>query len=200
MSGFSPACKFQNFNFPQVWATAENSSWCLANWGRCCSGQTTLIICPCLWKFPYKFLLIFVTLPLFCRGRGRVPSVLLLQSEIPSVDGWEDKEFAFNAGVLDLIPGLGRSPGEGNGNPLQYSGLENSTDRGTWQATVHGVAKSQTWLSDIHFILAPLHTVLCCHLELQCLEQSFCTKSHQVGMRSTRWAQWFCAGICNLTC
>ena len=43
-----------------------------------------------------------------------------------------------------LIPGLGRSPGEGNGNPLHYSYLENSMDRGAWQAIVHGVAKSQT--------------------------------------------------------
>ena len=42
------------------------------------------------------------------------------------------------------IPGLGRSPGEGNGNPLHYSYLENSMDRGAWQAIVHGVAKSQT--------------------------------------------------------
>ena len=45
---------------------------------------------------------------------------------------------------LGLISGLGRSPGEGHGNPLQYSGLENSTDRGAWQATVRGVTKSQT--------------------------------------------------------
>ena len=44
------------------------------------------------------------------------------------------------AGVSVSIPGLGRSPGEGNGNPLQYSYLENSMDRGAWQATVHGVA------------------------------------------------------------
>ena len=43
------------------------------------------------------------------------------------------------------IPGLGRSPGEGNGNPLQYSCLGNSTDRGAWLAIVHGVTKSQTW-------------------------------------------------------
>ena len=47
-----------------------------------------------------------------------------------------------------LIPGLGRSPGEGNGNPLQYSCLENPMDRGTWWATVHDVAKSRTRLSD----------------------------------------------------
>jgi len=50
-----------------------------------------------------------------------------------------------------LIPGLGRSSGEGNGNPLQYSCLENSMDRGAWQATVHGVAKSRTQPSDFHF-------------------------------------------------
>ena len=47
-----------------------------------------------------------------------------------------------NAGDMGLIPGLGRSSGEGNGNPLQYSCLGNPVDRGTWQATVHGVAKS----------------------------------------------------------
>ena len=49
-----------------------------------------------------------------------------------------------NAGDVGLIPGLGRSPGEGNGNPLQYSCLENPMDKGAWQATVHGAAKSQT--------------------------------------------------------
>ena len=54
------------------------------------------------------------------------------------------KESACKAGVWGSIPGLGRSPEEGNGNSLQYPSLENSIDRGTWQATVHGVAKSQT--------------------------------------------------------
>jgi len=49
-----------------------------------------------------------------------------------------------NAGDAGSIPGSGRSPGGGNGNPLQYSCLENSMDRGAWQATVHGVTKSQT--------------------------------------------------------
>ena len=47
-----------------------------------------------------------------------------------------------------LDPWSGKSPGEGNGNPLQYSCLENPMDRGAWQATVHGVTKSQTGLSD----------------------------------------------------
>ena len=52
------------------------------------------------------------------------------------------KESACNAGDPGSIPGLGRSPGEGNGNPLQYSCLGNPMDRGAWQATVHGVPKS----------------------------------------------------------
>ena len=54
------------------------------------------------------------------------------------------KEFAYNTGDLGSIPGLGRSPGEGNGCPLQYFCLENSMDRGAWKATVHGVMKSWT--------------------------------------------------------
>jgi len=53
-------------------------------------------------------------------------------------------ESACNAGDLGLIPGFGRFPGEGNGNPLQYSCLENPMDRGPWWITVHGVAKSRT--------------------------------------------------------
>ena len=56
------------------------------------------------------------------------------------------KEAACNAGYLGSITGLGRSPGGGNGNPLQYSHLENPLDRGAWQATVHGFAKSRTRL------------------------------------------------------
>ena len=51
------------------------------------------------------------------------------------------KEFACNAGDLSSIPGLGRSPGKGNGNPLQYSCLENPIDREAWQATVHSIAE-----------------------------------------------------------
>ena len=56
--------------------------------------------------------------------------------------GLDGKESGCNAGDLGLIPGSERPPEEGNGNPLQYSCLENSMDRGAWQATVHGVAKS----------------------------------------------------------
>ena len=56
----------------------------------------------------------------------------------------DSKESARNAGDLGLIPGLGRSPEQGNGNSLQYFCLENPMDRGAWQSTVHRVTKSQT--------------------------------------------------------
>ena len=62
--------------------------------------------------------------------------------------GSDSKESAFDAGDLGSIAGSGRSPGEGNGNPLQYSCLEDSMDRGAWRAIVHGFARSQTRLSD----------------------------------------------------
>ena len=63
--------------------------------------------------------------------------------------GSEVKASASHVGDLGLIPGSGRSPGEGNGNPLQYSCLENPMDGGVWWATVHGVAKSRKRLSDL---------------------------------------------------
>ena len=82
----------------------------------------------------------------------RILSITLLASEVSAIvrsfdHSWV-KASACNAGDLGSVPGSGRSPGEGNGNPLQYSCLENPTDGGTWWATVHGVPKSQTRLSD----------------------------------------------------
>ena len=69
-------------------------------------------------------------------------------------DGSEVKASACNAGDPGSISGSrGRSPGERNGNPLQYSCLENPMDGGAWWATVHGVAKSQTRLSDFTFTI-----------------------------------------------
>ena len=65
--------------------------------------------------------------------------------------GSEGKASAGNVGDLGSNLGSGRSPGEGNGNPVQYSCLKNPMDRGVWWATVHGVAKSQTRLSDFTF-------------------------------------------------
>ena len=58
------------------------------------------------------------------------------------------KNLPAKAGGVGLIPELGRSPGGGNGNPLQYSCWENPMDRASWQATVHGVTKSWTGLND----------------------------------------------------
>ena len=57
------------------------------------------------------------------------------------------KKFAYNEGDAGSIPGSGTSPGGGNGNPVQYSGLENLMDSGTWQTALHGVRKRQTHLS-----------------------------------------------------
>ena len=71
---------------------------------------------------------------------------------------------ASNAGDLDSIPGSGRSPGEGNGNPLQYSCLENPMDGGAWWATVHGVAKSRTQLSNFTFTFTFTLNIQLCRL------------------------------------
>ena len=72
---------------------------------------------------------------------GHIYIYLILFTSFPG--GSDGKVSDCNEGDLGLTPGLGRSPGEGNGNPLQYSCLENPTDGGARQATVHGVAKSQ---------------------------------------------------------
>ena len=66
--------------------------------------------------------------------------------------GSEVKASAYNTGDVSLIPGSRRSPGEGNGNPLQYSCLENPMDGGAWWAIVHGVTKSWTQLNDFTFL------------------------------------------------
>jgi len=73
-----------------------------------------------------------LTLTVSCSGR-------YYNQDFPS--GSDGKKSASNAGNLGLIPGSGRSPGEGHGNPLQYSCLENPMDRGAWQAAVHGVTR-----------------------------------------------------------
>ena len=76
--------------------------------------------------------------------------------------GSEVKASAWNAGDPGSIPGSGRSPGEGNGNPLLYSCLENPMEGGAWWATVHGVAKSRTRLSDFTFFLSfQLLAIIC---------------------------------------
>ena len=69
------------------------------------------------------------------------------------------KASTYNAGDLGSIPGSGRSPGEGNGNPLQYPCLENHMDGGAWWATVHGVTKSWTRLRDFTFTSPIAHSL-----------------------------------------
>ena len=77
-------------------------------------------------------------------GDSRVLSCFHLMRSKGFPGGSKNKESACNKGGLGSISGSGRFPGEGNGNSLQYSCLQNSIDRRAWQATVHGVAKSQT--------------------------------------------------------
>ena len=86
----------------------------------------------------------------------------------------DGKELACNVGDLGSIPDSGRSPGEGNGNPLQYSFLEKSMDRGVWWATVHGVTKSRTQLNDFH-TLDFTDSILCLLTFLHLLKP-FCQK------------------------
>ena len=75
---------------------------------------------------------------------SHVEIIANVYSVIGFPDGSDGKEPPCNAGDPGLIPGSGRFPGEGNGNPLQYSCLENYMDRGGWRAIVHGVTKSRT--------------------------------------------------------
>ena len=102
-----------------------------------CSARSLL-----LWPLMFKGIIAFVRFP----------------------GGSDGKASAHNAGDPGSIPGLGRSPGEGNGNPLQYSCLENSMDGGAWWATVHGVTKSRTWLSDFTTWINNYHLYHCFYL------------------------------------
>ena len=80
-----------------------------------------------------------------------VIDIFLLSSGFPG--GSDVKASAYNVGDPGSIPGLGRSPGDGNGNPLQYSCLENPVDGGILYAIVHWVAKSWTRLRDLNFLI-----------------------------------------------
>ena len=93
----------------------------------------------------------------------KVHDIIILLGFIFCVLGFsgdsDGKQSVCNAEEPGSIPGSGRSPGEGNGNPLQYSCLENSMDRRAWWATVHGVAKNWTQLRDFHLTLYQLNFV-----------------------------------------
>ena len=101
---------------------------------------------------------------------------------------------AGEAGDRSLIPGSGRSPGGGNGNPLQYSCLEHSMERGAWWATIHGVAKSLTKLT-LHFTL---HTLLCTDLS-HGFYFNFCFSCSLVSELQHRELLRFCKVVLNNT-
>ena len=106
-------------------------------------------VCHLCWRFQPPCLLrshAFSFIPYFSSTHLSLPFRLFHEHLAPSrlklgfPGGSDGKESACNMGNTGLIPGEGRSPGEGNGNTLQYSCLESSMDRGAWQATVRGVA------------------------------------------------------------
>ena len=93
-------------------------------------------------------------------------------------NGSEVKASAHNAGGLGSSPGSGRSPGEGNGNPLQYFRLENPMDGEAWWATAHRVAKSRTRLSDFTFTLWGFCSYLHCG-KTECFPWTISRKNHR---------------------
>ena len=101
--------------------------------------------------------------------------------------GSDGKESACNIRGSGLIPGSGRSPGEGNGNPLQYSCLENSMDRGAWWATVHRVTKCQTGLSECMHVCA----CACAHVRVHTH-----THTHSVRLNLVFWASLCSSPLC----
>ena len=112
------------------------------------------MVCPTpfnTWLY-FKYYLIGAYIFVLCQKNPlSKQSLFLIWCQLISWDfpsGQDGKESICNVGDPDSSLGLGRYPGEGNGNPLQYSCLENSMDRGTWQATVHGVPESRTWMRE----------------------------------------------------
>ena len=98
-----------------------------------------------LTEYKYNCYLYYISIPAIYRKNRNITE---------SFPRWLSKESACKAGDLGSIPGLGRSPGEGDGNPLQYSCLENPMDRGSWRAAVHGVTENPmdggAWWAAVH--------------------------------------------------
>ena len=105
--------------------------------------------------------------------------------------GSDCKESACNAGHLGSIPGLGRSPEGGNGNPFQYSCLKNPKDRGAWEATVHWITKSRThWATNFHFHIYT-HSILYLHWPWRKMGCKFPTGMIYGWSESPgQWASW----------
>ena len=116
----------------------------------CCGLTNDLILVTCNNVFLTHLYTFVLTLHEVHSLESTFPIKPLLYIHLASLVAQKVKNLPANAGDTrdtSLIPGFGRSPGEGNGNLLQYSYLESSMDRGAWRATVHGVAKSQTQLN-----------------------------------------------------
>ena len=112
--------------------------------------------------------------------RNRLPTPVFLGFPC----GSDGKESACSVGDLGLVPGLGRSPEEGNGFALQYSGLVNSMDRGAWQTAVHEVAKSRTQLSNFTHSLTAQTIMALFRLRVYRILQVALKKTHKNGGRS----------------
>ena len=97
----------------------------------------------------------------------------------------DGKESACNVGATGLIPGSGRSLGEGNGYPLQCSCLENCMDRGVWQATAHGAAKSWTLTLSLHFSAAYSHLLFLPRTQRP--SKTYCFVAHLPGVGFLGW-------------
>ena len=126
------------------------------------------------WSF-YRFLKCFGFI--FCRWASLVAQMV---------------KFAYSAEDPGLIPGSGRSRGEGNGNSLQYSCLENPMDRGAWLATVHGVTKCQTRLSNFLVFFLLLTIILSFFLSFFCFLAFPCFLPREVTLAFVVKLVWWC--------
>ena len=150
---YSPTLCPALWNIKEVWVLGSKGAFCPLgkNLGQCfykCGPQTSSSIL--FWKLQIHSDHPVITRRIRDPGGWSQPSLLqtLADDSVAPLVAQTVKKSACNVGDPSLIPGLGRSPGEGNGNTLQYSCLKSFMDRGTWWATVPGIAKCQTWLKD----------------------------------------------------
>ena len=141
MCGRESVAQRRYFNFPSnlrdrlTLVTVMLPKWLRGKESACQCRLCSMCIYLCVYTHTHTHLPIYVVCVL---------TYVCVYIYIHFPGGSDDKESTYYVGDLGSIPGLGRFPGEGNDNPLQYSCLENSMDGGAWQATVHGVTKSRT--------------------------------------------------------